>query len=260
VDLVLLLLAFGALGDVRAAVIRADARAAASGAPLTGGPALDRVTEILRELLPGVDPGEAAVEAERTRLAGDLHATVLPALRRAIAEVEAGGPPELLAERLRTVDIELERLMADRWPVVLDTFGLVPALEELAEGLERDSSVTVELSVESDTGRPPRHVERAAWRAAQVALDNAIRHASASRLSVSIATAAERLALTIDDDGVGFVVGEASGRAGRGIADLARRAESVGAGASVESAPGVGTTIRFRWPAGDGTGGLQGPR
>jgi signal transduction histidine kinase len=250
VDLVLLLLAFGALGAVRAATIRADARAAVAGARGQDDTesALDRMAGVLRELLPGVDPGDAAVEAERTRLAGDLHAAVLPALRRAIVEVEAGGPPELLAERLKTIDVELERVMADRWPVVLDTFGLVSALEELAERLERESGVTVELAVETDDGRPPRHVERAAWRAVQLALDNAVRHAAAALISVRVETAPAHLAVTVSDDGRGFDVRDAAGRPGRGLADLERRADSVGGRASVASAIGHGTTVTFAWP------------
>src|SRR6185369_7847802 len=77
-----------------------------------------------RELVPGQSAaGEATAAAERTRLAGDLHAAVLPGLRRAIAEAETGGDPEALARHLRSVDLELERLMADRWPVVLEAFG-----------------------------------------------------------------------------------------------------------------------------------------
>lgn len=252
VDLVLLLLAFGALGAVRTAAIRADARAATAwpSRDAHAGSALDRMADVLRELVPGVDRGDAAVEAERTRLAGDLHATVLPALRRAIAEVEAGGPPELLAQRLETVDTELERLMAERWPVVLDTFGLTTALEELAERIEHDADVTVELSVEIDEGRPPRHVERAAWRAAQLAIDNAVRHGASTRIDVSISTARESLALVVTDDGGGFDVGDATRRPGRGLTDLEHRAESIGGEASIASMIGVGTTVRFAWPAG----------
>lgn len=252
VDLVLLLLAFGALGAVRAAAIRADARAATTPVPggeHRAGSALERMAEVLRELLPGMDPGDVAVEAERTRLAGDLHAAVLPALRRAIAEVEAGGPPELLGERLKTVDMELERLMADRWPVVLDTFGLVPALEELAERLESDHAVTIEISVETDAGRPPRRVERAAWRATQLALDNAVRHASPSRIGISVATAPDGLTVSITDDGRGFDVREVAARPGRGLADIRLRVESVGGEAAVNSTVGSGSTVSFVWTA-----------
>src|SRR6267154_423149 len=78
---------------------------------------------------------------------------------------------------LRTVDMELERLMADRWPVVLEAFGLVEALEDLAERTEADGTVEVGLEVQGAAGRPRPEIERAAWRVAQLAIDNAVRHA-----------------------------------------------------------------------------------
>src|SRR5205085_9476349 len=90
---------------------------------------------------------EASLAAERTRHAGDLHAVVLPTLRRAIADAEAGGDPDVLARQLRTVDLELERVMADRWPVVLEAFGLVAALEDLAEQVEAGGGPAVEPDV-----------------------------------------------------------------------------------------------------------------
>ena len=67
--------------------------------------------------------------------------------------------------------------MADRWPVVLETFGLVEALEDLAERTEAEAGVQVALEVGAAAGRPRPDIERTAWRIAQVALDNAVRHA-----------------------------------------------------------------------------------
>lgn len=248
VDLVLLLVALGALGDLRAATLRVDARVPTTDDGGSSGSVLDRVTAVVRELLPGEDGGTAAAEAERTRLAGDIHAGVLPALRRAIADAEAGGPPELLAARLRSVDLELERLMADRWPVVLDTFGLVAALEELAERLEGETGRTIELAIVDDSGRPPVPVERAAWRVARLALDNAARHAGPAAMTIQLATGAEHVAITIADRGEGFDRAAASRGPGRGIRDMERSAREVGAELSVASPPGSGTTVRFTWP------------
>ena len=262
VDAVLLLAAVGVAGDVRAAAARADARLAEAGR-FAGGPGRpaeaarpafgDRVRATLRELIPGeADAATAALEAERSRLAGDLHAVVLPTLRRAIAEVEAGGPVEVLAERLRSVDAELERLMADRWPVVLETFGLVQAFEELAERIEGDAGMRVELDVGMVEGRPPAEVERAAWRIAGLALDNAVRHAAAETVTIEISVTVDRLRLAILDDGRGIDAGRAAEigrRAGRGLLDLERRAVAVGGALAVEPRTHQGTAVTFDWPA-----------
>jgi signal transduction histidine kinase len=203
-----------------------------------------------RELVPGQSAAdEASLVAERTRLAGDLHAVVLPSLRRAIAEAETGGDPDILARHLRAVDVELERLMADRWPVVLDAFGLIPALEELAERIEADGgpSVTLEIGRVSPE-RPPRAVERTAWRVAQVALDNAVRHAGGTAISIVIATDARRVRLVVEDDGRGFDPSSEPVRDGaRGLADAGRRAASVGAAIRIERGSTGGTSVAFDW-------------
>ena len=203
-----------------------------------------------RELLPGqAAVEEAAQQAERARLAGDLHAAVLPTLRRAIAETEAGGDPEALARHLRTVDLELERLMADRWPVVLEALGVVAALEDLAERLEADGAPPIAIDVEGAAERPPAAVERAAWRFAQVALDNAVRHAGAAAITVAVRVDARRVRLAVRDDGRGFDSTAAVRAGARGLADSTRRAGEVGASVRVGPGDPSGTTATFDWEA-----------
>jgi signal transduction histidine kinase len=216
-------------------------------------PLAERIRATLRELVPGeADAEAAAIDAERARLAGDLHAVVLPSLRRAIAEAEAGAPIETLSDRLRTVDLELERLMADRWPVVLDAFGLVEALEDLAERTEAEGGVQVGLDVENVGDRPRPEIERTAWRIAQVALDNAVRHAAASEIRISVSTSAQGVRLEIADDGRGIDQAAAAGSGqsgGRGLTDLRRRASAVGGSVVIEARQAGGTVVRFSWPA-----------
>lgn len=252
---VLVVTALGAGADVRAAMDRARATAHPDSMPPGAEGIRSLAVATVRELVPGMAAADAAsLEAERNRLAGDLHAVVLPNLRRAIAEAESGGDPETLARRLRTVDLELERVMADRWPVVLEAFGLIAALEDLAERIEADSGLPVEIDVdqagEPSGVRPPPAVERAAWRAAQLALDNAVRHGSPSVIRIGVAVSPERVVLSIADDGIGFDPTDpgAVRPAARGLADAARRAMAVGADVAIESAGATGTIVRFRWP------------
>ena len=251
--IVMFVTALGIAADVRAGMRRAIER---GGAETLGDWTIERLRLVLlatlRELVPGQSAAEeATVAAERTRLASDLHATVLPGLRRAIAEAESGGDPDALARQLRTVDLELERLMADRWPVVLEAFGLVAALEDLAELVETDSGLAVQIDVERAGERPPPAIERAAWRVAQLAIDNAARHAEASAITVTVAVGADRVALAIADDGRGFDLsaGGAVRPGARGLADATRRAAAVGATIRVEPRSGGGTTVAFDWVA-----------
>jgi signal transduction histidine kinase len=248
--LVLALVGLGAAADVRAARDRAIDRLG----PPSGSNGAERTWRLAaatgRELVPGHAAAvEAAQAAERTRIAGDLHASVLPTLRRAIAEAEAGGDPAVLAARLRTVDVELERLMADRWPVVLEAFGLVAALEDVAEALEAGGSPPISIDVERSGDRPPAAVERAAWRFAQVALDNAIRHAAPATILVTVAVEATTLRLAVTDDGAGLEPAIPVRPGARGLADATRRAADVGASVRVEPWAAGGTLATFDWTA-----------
>ena len=143
--------------------------------------------------------------------------------------------------------------MADRWPVVLEAFGLVEALEDLAERVEAEAGVQVGLEIDGLAERPRPEIERTAWRMAQVALDNAVRHAAATEITIHLSIAADRVRLEISDDGRGFDAATATGalRSGaRGLADLTRRASAVGGSVAIEAGRQAGTVVRFEWPAG----------
>ena len=151
---------------------------------------------------------------------------------------------------------EVESLLVARRSIVLEELGLLAAVEWLAERVEDRSDVRVEIEVEptgadGDGGRPPKEVERAAFRVAQLALDNVIRHAPGSLARVSVASSARSVRLRIDDDGDGPPVDEAAAtRAGRrGIADM--RAEAKACGARLEvgrGEAGRGTSVELAWP------------
>jgi len=252
IPFIVVLAGLGIAADVRAGVSRARERLGPR--PGIGGAeaAWMVAAATIRELVPGQAAAEeATLAAERTRLAGDLHAAVLPGLRRAIADAEAGGDPDVLARQLRTVDLELERLMADRWPVVLEAFGLVAALEDLAERIETDTGLAVQIDVERTGERPPPSIERTAWRVAQLAIDNATRHADAADITVTVAAGPDRVTLVISDDGRGFdPAAPGAVRVGaRGLADAARRALAVGATIQIEPRATGGTTVTFDWAA-----------
>lgn len=262
-----------ALGRARRRLEAGEAGGEGSGGPLTA------LRVVVDELVPGREAGRAeAAESERGRLAADLHADVLPSLRRALAAAEAGGTVERLAADLRTAVDEVESMLLARRSIVLEEIGLLAGVEWLAERVEERSDVRIEIEVEGEgeTGasddraeppgfadhadgsdppapaRPPREVERAAFRVAQLALDNVVRHAprATARVAVAVSLAAVRIA--IEDDGDAPPVDEvAAARAGRrGIADMHAEARACGALLEVgRGAEGRGTAIRFRWPA-----------
>jgi signal transduction histidine kinase len=199
-------------------------------------------------------------QAERDRLASDLHAELLPAIDWRAAELERHGD-SASAEVLRDLAQDVRDLVSARRLPILEDEGLVAAAEWLAESLESRGSVRVEIDLADDTGtRPPVAIERAAYRVLQLALDNVIRHAAASAATVSIAGSARALTLVVSDDGNGLEPGDAANakRMGHlGMSDMRSEADAVGATLVVGRTGGLagrggsdgGTTIRFRWPA-----------
>jgi signal transduction histidine kinase len=206
----------------------------------------------LDELLGRESRRRAGVEAERRRLATDLHAEVLPQLRGALRAAEAGDAGPGLVADLRAIADGLEAVTMERRDPVLEALGLIAALETLAERSEDRGSPPIELRIleVEDDRRPPLMVEDAALRVARLALDNAIRHAGAAAIVVSLDVRATRLHLSVVDDGRAIAAPEvvrarASGR--RGILDMERAARDVGATFEVRPAEGSGTAVDFDW-------------
>jgi signal transduction histidine kinase len=245
----------GLLRDLGPAFGRTRARVASEANEDRAGGPLSVLRIFVDEVVPGREAGRAeAAEDERGRLAADLHAEVLPSLRRALAEAEAGGTVERLAADLRVAVDEVESLLVARRSIVLEELGLLAAVEWLAERVEDRSTVRVEIEVgtpDADGGRPPREVERAAFRVAQLALDNVVRHAPGSQARVSVSSSARAVRLRVEDDGDTPPIDEAAAtRAGRrGIADM--RAEAKACGGRLEigrGADGRGTAVELAWP------------
>lgn len=242
----------GALGAMRDALQRARARRAA-----TGG-AASLAALLADELVPGRSSTRlSAIERERGRLATELHADVLPDLSAVIREIEAGAPLAEAAAHLRAISVELRDLVSERRLAVLQEAGLVRALEYLAERVEAQTGVTVDLDVsgassDDPRSRPPRDVELALYRIAQQAIDNALLHARAAVIRIRVDGDPIHVDLEVADDGTGIAPAaeDRALRAGHlGISDMRQRAASIGAAFGIRPAPDGGTLVEVRWPA-----------
>ena len=148
-------------------------------------------------------------------------------------------------------------MLARRRSIVLEEVGLLGAVEWLAERTEERSSVTVEIDVDGagDSGRAPRTVERAAFRVAQLALDNCAKHAPGCTAKIALAASPTRVALVVSDDGPGLTQTPAEAvMAGRnGLADMDDEARACGARLTIASgdqgAERPGVTVSFEWRA-----------
>ena len=193
----------------------------------------------------------AASDQARRRIERDLHDGTQQRLvslglvaRAAEADVAAGqGDPRAelsrIAAGLADAAAELQEFSRGIHPVILSERGLGPALRTLA----RRSAIPVDLDVTTNA-RYPEPIEVAAYYVASKALANAMKHAQATRVEMSLAARGGSLLLSIRDDGIGG----ADPARGSGLAGLADRVEALGGSIHVHSAAGAGTHITVDLP------------
>jgi two-component system sensor histidine kinase UhpB len=203
-----------------------------------------------------------AQEAERTRIARDLHDDIsqqlaalslaLSGLRRRIPETDATVLEDALtALQRRTVKLadSIRRLSHDLHPGVLQQVGLIAALESHCEEFRTQHDVEVTLDAAGDLGAIAPETALCLFRSAQEGLRNAARHGAARRIQVTLSDTDDGLALMIADDGQGFdAAGMERGRGGLGLLSIEERARLLHGSVRIESAKGTGTTIRVVLP------------
>ncbi|MBY8880385.1 GAF domain-containing sensor histidine kinase [Actinacidiphila acidipaludis] len=205
---------------------------------------------------------ELTLAGERARIAHELHDAVSQKLfsLRLTAQAAAAlvdGHPDRAKEEIRHVAAlaaeaadELRAVVVELRPAALDEDGLVATLRTQAEVLDRVHSAGVSFHAFTVRALPAAQ-EEALLRVAQEALHNALRHAHAATVSVTLEGQGKGARLRVRDDGRGFDP-TAVRRAGRhlGLVSMRDRADGVGGRLSVESEPGKGTVIEMEVPGG----------
>lgn len=201
-------------------------------------------------------------EEERRRLARELHDSIgqtlvglIHQVERLAARIGPEGPRKIaqdvqsLAHQALDETRELSRLLR---PPVLDDLGLEAALGWLVRTLKERTGLQASLDVNLDEERLPSEVETLVFRVVQEMLNNAIRHAPGAPVQIRLSRQAQRLDLTVSDEGPGFdadAVLEGRGSTeGTGLRGIHDRVELLGGECMVESEPGRGTRYRIRVP------------
>jgi signal transduction histidine kinase len=206
----------------------------------------------------------ASQEAERTRIARDLHdgisqdvaaiAVEVSRLRQQRGDIQSQGAQDLLGSlQRRTADVaeSLRLLSHGLHPTILQHIGLVAAVEAHCAEIERQQRVQVTLSAESDVEPASQAVALSLFRITQEALRNAVRHGHARHAIVSLRKVDSDLRLTVTDDGAGFDVLAARRNGGLGLSSIEERARLVHGHVTIRSRQGHGTSIDVRVPRDD---------
>jgi PAS domain S-box-containing protein len=208
---------------------------------------LRRTTEDRRQLLVRL---EDAQEEERRRIASDIHddpIQVMSAadiraemLARQIEDPELRQEAEDLRDVIRSSVERLRHLLFELRPPALEREGLVPALRACLGDEDPVPEIEDALPFE-----PAPELRAILFRIAQEAIANARKHASATRIRVSIGALDGGVRLAITDDGIGFDVGviESPEPGHIGLPTMIERAQLAGGACEVQSEPGRGTTV-----------------
>ncbi len=200
---------------------------------------------------------QAAVMAERNRLARELHDAVSQTLfsTSLIAEVlprmwdrnQAEGRQRLeeLRQLTRGALAEMRTLLFELRPAALKEAQLGDLLKHLTQAITGRSRIPISLVVEGDRPLPPE-VKVGLYRITQEALNNVVKYANPSQVIVSFRSHPEHVELTIGDDGCGFDPSCVSPEH-LGLGIMYERAAAINAMMKLKSSPGHGTQIEVFW-------------
>src|SRR5690606_1423065 len=193
----------------------------------------DERRSLSRELHDDIGQDITAIKLSSQMLLNDEDAS-----RRAETIADIGAIADQTVVKLRNISLLLR-------PPQLDELGLVPALRWQAESLLRRAGPALDLDLRPLDERPSPAAEVACFRIAQEALTNALRHASAQRISVRLCTVDGMLELEASDDGRGLPDGH---RSGLGLVTMRERARQLCGELAVGAAGARRTRVRARLP------------
>jgi PAS domain S-box-containing protein len=216
----------------------------------------DRIQDLAGRLI-------TAQEAERSRIAGELHDDVnqqlaglsiaLSNVKRQVQNGKNGTVQEEISRlQQRTIDLAdvIRNLSHELHPGVLQHAGLVAALRGHCAEVGRQHEIEVTLSADAGLDGIPNDVALCLYRVAQEALRNIAAHAAAHKAQVTLRSSKKGLEMVIADDGQGFDLAEAREVGGLGLISLDERVRLIGGSLAISTEPKHGTEVRVQVPLG----------
>jgi signal transduction histidine kinase len=203
-----------------------------------------------------------AEERERRSIAVDLHDRVghtlamcqikVNQLQAAAGDAETADDLEKVSEWLEAAIGDTRSLIMEISPPALYELGLEAALDELCHDLQQQHHLAAEL-VDDGADKPLGEDARAAmYRSVRELAINAVKHAHATRLTISVQRDGDRIAVQVADDGVGFdpeaAKKESAHRASYGLFSIGERLSYLGGKMQIDSRPGRGTVVTLEAP------------
>jgi signal transduction histidine kinase/ligand-binding sensor domain-containing protein len=198
----------------------------------------------------------ASQENERKRIAAELHDSLgqrLVIIKNLALILLNGSATAHAREQLDEISTEASHALGEvreisynLRPHQLDRLGLTKAVEALVKKAASASPITFSSEIDDIDGVFPKEAEINFYRVAQESVNNVVKHSAATDASVTVRRDDGRIALTVRDNGKGFVpetIQRDPSAGGLGLVGISERATLLGGHATIQSAPGRGTTI-----------------
>lgn len=221
---------------------------------------LDRATQVAQQRMLNQYVNRA-YEDERKRISQDLHDSIAQGVYSAIMGVrrlksEQLDEPErqqvstMIETQLDDTLREVKEMALDIRPSVLDSFGLVAAIRALAKRLTENSGVIIDVIGKADTSGLTTDVQSVLYRITQEAINNALKHANPTEITVMLVAHAHYISLEVIDNGCGFDFQAHRGFNGHslGLMNMSERVKALNGSFMIDSAPGQGTTVTVKFP------------
>ena len=200
-----------------------------------------------------------AQEAERMRISGELHDSVLQqitSLTLRLGKVKRQVPPDSeatatvnsLQQQLIQIGTDIRQMSHELHPALLQDAGLPSALSAYCEEFTKVRGLTVSCETDESVQELSPGAALCLYRIAQEALGNASKYSAAKKVEVRLTRADSRVRLSVSDDGVGCEPNQTGRAGGLGIINMRERVLQLNGTFEFDSAPGRGTTVKAEIP------------
>ena len=204
-----------------------------------------------------------AHEKERQKISQDLHDSVAQGIYAAIMGIQRLATVQnqrnteqfqsmsaAIEKQLQTTLKEIKGLALDIRPSVLDNFGLIPAIKALAKRLQNSTGITIDVIALTSAEKLQKNIQNVLYRITQEAINNAIKHAHSTEISIIVTDHNSYLQLEILDNGIGFDIDQHSGFNGHslGLMNMNERVKAYNGAFTITSKINKGTTVKVKFP------------
>jgi signal transduction histidine kinase len=208
---------------------------------------------------------QTLLEEERTRISREIHdelGQALTALKIDLSltrrSLVSGGHAEQSAKvhenehAVNRIIRTMRKIATDLRPGILDELGVAPAIEWMAKDFQNRTGIGCKVAIQGVDKISDDVRATAIFRIVQEALTNVMRHAAASRVSVSLKKKDRTLVVEVRDNGIGITEGQIIDSKSLGLTGIRERVRLLGGEAVIRGKPGEGTMVRVTLPIGNG--------